>query len=56
MQIFEVVELLEFPYMETREVIQGQTVNDILNETSIERVYLLDGDCFLYYQKEEGEE
>ena len=41
MQIFEVVELLEFPYMETREVIQGQTVSDILNETSIEGVYLL---------------
>ncbi|MEE9377663.1 MAG: hypothetical protein V3V33_06465 [Candidatus Lokiarchaeia archaeon] len=41
MQIFEVVELSEFPYMETREVTQGQTVSDILNETSIERVYLL---------------
>ncbi len=41
MQIFEVVELSEFPYMETREVTQGQTVSDILNETNIERVYLL---------------
>ncbi len=30
MQIFEVVELQEFPYMETREVAQGQVVGDIL--------------------------
>ena len=41
MQIFEVVELPEFPYMETREVAQGQIVSDILNETNNERVYLL---------------
>jgi len=41
MQIFEVVELSEFPYMETKEVAQGQAVSDILNETSFERVYLL---------------
>ncbi|MFW9998773.1 MAG: hypothetical protein ACFE9Q_04680 [Candidatus Hodarchaeota archaeon] len=41
MQIFEVIELNEFPYMEMKEVVQGQTVGDILNETSIERVYLL---------------
>ncbi|MFX1308074.1 MAG: hypothetical protein ACFE9M_04975 [Promethearchaeota archaeon] len=41
MQIFEVIELPEFPYMETREVTQGQVVGDILNETSINRVYLL---------------
>lgn len=41
MQIFEVVGLKEFPYMETREVLQGNIVGDILNETSKERVYLL---------------
>jgi len=41
MQIFEVIELHEFPYMEMREVVQGQIVGDILNETSINRVYLL---------------
>ncbi len=41
MQIFEVVELFEFPYMETREVVEGQIVGDILNETSNEKVYLL---------------
>jgi len=41
MQIFEVVELTEFPYMETREVVQGQIVSDVLNETNYERVYLL---------------
>jgi hypothetical protein len=41
MQIFEVVEIQGFPYMETREVTQGQVVVDILNETSINRVYLL---------------
>jgi len=41
MQIFEVIELKEFPYMETREVVQGKIVSDILNETSVERVFLL---------------
>ncbi|MFX1312634.1 MAG: hypothetical protein ACFFHD_08490 [Promethearchaeota archaeon] len=41
MQIFEVIPLTEFPFMETREVHQGSTVRDILNENSKERVYLL---------------
>jgi len=41
MQIFEVIELKEYPYMETREVVQGKIVSDILNETSVERVFLL---------------
>ena len=41
MQIFEVIPLSEFPFMETREIIQGSTVSDILNETSIERVFIL---------------
>ncbi|MFX0039844.1 MAG: hypothetical protein ACFFCY_01320 [Promethearchaeota archaeon] len=41
MQIFEVVELSEFPYMETKEVAEGQVVSDILNENNNENVYLL---------------
>ena len=34
MQIFEVIPLTEFPFMETREVIQGEIVGDLLNENS----------------------
>ncbi|MFX0021927.1 MAG: hypothetical protein ACFE9S_06345 [Candidatus Hermodarchaeota archaeon] len=41
MQIFEVVELAEFPYMETQEVGEGQNVSDILNENNDDKVYLL---------------
>ncbi len=41
MQIFEVVELSEFPYMETMEFNQGQVVSDILNEINNEKVFLL---------------
>lgn len=41
MQLFEVIEINEFPYMEMKEVVQGQSVGDILNETSIDRVFLL---------------
>ena len=41
MQIFEVIALKEFPFMETREVLQGQIVRDIINETAVERVFLL---------------
>ncbi|MFX0003139.1 MAG: hypothetical protein ACFE9C_00075 [Candidatus Hodarchaeota archaeon] len=41
MQIFEVIELSEFPYMETKEVTQGQVVSDILNEKNNQIVYLL---------------
>ncbi len=41
MQIFEVVELAEFPYMETQEVGEGQNVSDILNENNNEKVFLL---------------
>ncbi|UCD02435.1 MAG: hypothetical protein JSV23_05340 [Promethearchaeota archaeon] len=41
MQIFELAELSEFPYMETREVVQGQFVGDILNENSLEKVFIL---------------
>ncbi len=41
MQVFEVIEINEFPYMEMREVTQGQSVGDILNETSTDQVFLL---------------
>lgn len=41
MQVFEVIELEEFPFMETREVGQGQIVVDIINENRPEKVYLL---------------
>jgi hypothetical protein len=41
MQIFEVVELAEFPYMETQEIGEGQNVSDILNENNNEKVFLL---------------
>ncbi|MFX1388649.1 MAG: hypothetical protein ACFE9Z_01130 [Promethearchaeota archaeon] len=41
MQIFEVVELPEFPYTETQEVLEGQVVRDVLNEHSREKVFLL---------------
>ncbi|MFW9819473.1 MAG: hypothetical protein ACFFE5_07670 [Candidatus Thorarchaeota archaeon] len=41
MQIFEVVELPEFPYTETQEIIEGQNVSDILKEDNNEKVFLL---------------
>ncbi|MFW9827013.1 MAG: hypothetical protein ACFFEY_05265 [Candidatus Thorarchaeota archaeon] len=41
MQIFEVVELLEYPYMETRELVEGQIVSDVLNEKNKNKVFLL---------------
>ncbi|MFW9864977.1 MAG: hypothetical protein ACFFEN_02685 [Candidatus Thorarchaeota archaeon] len=41
MQIFEVVELTEFPFMETREIVEGTIVSDIINDTSAEKVFLL---------------
>ncbi len=41
MQIFEVITLKEFPFMETRDVLQGQIISDIINDTSIKRVFLL---------------
>ncbi|MFX0005404.1 MAG: hypothetical protein ACFFA7_01410 [Promethearchaeota archaeon] len=41
MQIFEVLELAEFPYMETQEIVEGQNVSDILNEENNDKVYLL---------------
>ena len=41
MQIFEVFEIVGFPYMETKEVISGEKVRDILTEENAEKVYLL---------------
>ncbi len=41
MQIFEVVELKEFPFMGTNPVIEGTTVRDIINEKNSEKVFLL---------------
>ena len=41
MQIFEVVVLKEFPFMDTREIIQGQIIADVLNENNFDKVYLL---------------
>ncbi len=41
MQIFEVIVLKEFPYMETIEVVEGTTVGDIINNDSSNKVFLL---------------
>ncbi|MFW9940971.1 MAG: hypothetical protein ACFFFT_08015 [Candidatus Thorarchaeota archaeon] len=41
MQIFEVIERLEFPFMETKEVIEGALVGDIISDVSDGKVFLL---------------
>lgn len=41
MQILEVIELKEFPFMETNPVIEGTTVRDIINEKNSEKVFIL---------------
>ncbi|MFX1326125.1 MAG: hypothetical protein ACFE8N_14340 [Promethearchaeota archaeon] len=41
MQIFEVIELTEFPFMETREELEGTIVSDIINDSSFDKVFLL---------------
>lgn len=41
MQIFEVIELAEFPYMETKEIVEGTTVRDIIKNDCINRAFLL---------------
>jgi len=41
MQIFEVFELKEFPFMETKEVVEGTTVRDILKNGSNIKAFLL---------------
>jgi hypothetical protein len=41
MQIFEVLELREFPYFLTVEVTEGETVRDVLTDYNSHKVYLL---------------
>ncbi|MFX1281803.1 MAG: hypothetical protein ACFFA3_20810 [Promethearchaeota archaeon] len=41
MQIFEVDELPEFPYMEMKEIVDGGLVSEIINEESNGKVFLL---------------
>jgi len=41
MQIFEVLELKEFPYMETQEIVEGEIVKDIINSENHTKVFLL---------------
>ena len=41
MQIFEVVELAEFPFMETKEIVEGTTVSDVINDNSEGKVFLI---------------
>jgi hypothetical protein len=41
MQIFEVFELEKYPFMETREIVQGEIIADVLNENNFDKVYLL---------------
>lgn len=41
MQIFEVLELREFPYFLTVEVTEGETVRDVLNDYNNHKVYIL---------------
>lgn len=41
MQIFEVLEVREFPYFLTVEVTEGETVIDVLNDSNSHKVYLL---------------
>ncbi len=41
MQIFEVIERVEFPFMEMKEILDGVIVGDIINDTSDGKVFLL---------------
>ncbi|MFX1410094.1 MAG: hypothetical protein ACFFA6_07060 [Promethearchaeota archaeon] len=41
MQIFEVVELTEYPYMGIAEIIDGTIVGDLINDNNSDKVYLL---------------
>ena len=50
MQVFEVLELKEFPYMAIKEILEGETVKDILHSDSEERVFLaIDHDAKIIY-------
>jgi len=41
MQIFEVLERVEFPFMETKELLEGVLVSDIISDASDGKVFLL---------------
>jgi hypothetical protein len=41
MQIFEVIEIQEYPYMGTKEIIEGEICRDIINENNSEKAFLL---------------
>jgi hypothetical protein len=41
MQLFQILELKEFPYMTTQEILQGEFVKDILNSNNEDKVFLL---------------
>jgi len=41
MQIFEVVELKEYPYFQTVEISDGETVRDVINQDNEEKAFLL---------------
>ena len=41
MQIFEVIELKEFPFMETKEIVEGTIVRDIIKNGSNNKAFLL---------------
>lgn len=41
MQIFEVIEQNEFPYMESKEILQGSTIQDLINENNENKVFLV---------------
>ena len=41
MQIFEVLERVEFPFMETKEVLEGVLVSDIISDACDGKVFLL---------------
>jgi hypothetical protein len=41
MQLFEVVEIPQFPFMETKEIVNGVVVNDIINDNNNGKVFIL---------------
>ena len=50
MQVFEVLELKEFPHMAVKEILEGETVKDILNNENEEKVFLaIDHDANIIY-------
>ena len=50
MQVFEVLELEESPHMTIKEILEGETVRDILNSDSEDRVFLvIDHDSKIIY-------